>query len=329
MAINKQAGTIMLDNRPPCPTSPNENNYITSVNLTQGQEQAKVPMVNYHHVLKVADTGSMNKMVLCITVYMRSSTSMLSADAIDRQLNCLDINRESRVSYHKRNAIVPFSIRYQEQTALILDRREGTIVPYAGSFDPIKKPRPRPKVDLDNETNRVWKLLLENINSKDIDGTDEDKAKWGEEERNLFRGRADSFVARMHIVQESVAIAGQSSKNYCNFVVRPPIGVIPVPMDSARRDEESPTSSIPRFSPELPRRSYKIRPPPPLAELCLSGRRETLSGSLDLEWDIEQKPQLNFEGAPPFAGDRSYPPPPFGWRVVPMIQPLDRHDFGV
>lgn len=126
---------------------------------------------------------------------------MLSVDAIDRQFKCLDINRESSVPYRERNAIIPFSIRYQEQNALILYRREGTVVPYAGSFDPIKKPRPRPKVDLDDETNRVWKLLLENINSEGIDGTDEEKAKWWEEERNVFRGRADSFIARMHLVQ--------------------------------------------------------------------------------------------------------------------------------
>ncbi|KAJ1419493.1 Permuted single zf-CXXC unit [Sesbania bispinosa] len=39
------------------------------------------------------------------------------------------------------------------------------------------------------------------INSHGIDGTDEDKAKWWEEERNVFRGRADSFIARMHLVQ--------------------------------------------------------------------------------------------------------------------------------
>ncbi|KAI9086381.1 hypothetical protein K1719_031835 [Acacia pycnantha] len=39
------------------------------------------------------------------------------------------------------------------------------------------------------------------INSHGIDGTDEEKAKWWEEERRVFRGRADSFIARMHLVQ--------------------------------------------------------------------------------------------------------------------------------
>ncbi|KAJ1376318.1 Permuted single zf-CXXC unit [Sesbania bispinosa] len=39
------------------------------------------------------------------------------------------------------------------------------------------------------------------INSHGIDGSDEEKAKRWEEERNVFRGRADSFIARMHLVQ--------------------------------------------------------------------------------------------------------------------------------
>ncbi|KAJ1418870.1 Permuted single zf-CXXC unit [Sesbania bispinosa] len=39
------------------------------------------------------------------------------------------------------------------------------------------------------------------INSHGIDGSDEEKAKRWEEERNVFQGRADSFIARMHLVQ--------------------------------------------------------------------------------------------------------------------------------
>ncbi|KAI5395863.1 DNA glycosylase/AP lyase ROS1 [Lathyrus oleraceus] len=78
---------------------------------------------------------------------------------------------------------------------------QTALVPFQGSFDPIKKQRPRPKVDLDDETDRVWKLLLLDINHDGVDGTDEDKAKWWEGERNVFRGRAESFIARMHLVQ--------------------------------------------------------------------------------------------------------------------------------
>ncbi|KAL4592073.1 hypothetical protein LXL04_005054 [Taraxacum kok-saghyz] len=97
------------------------------------------------------------------------------------------IKRFEHMDIHD-NAIVPF-------------QGHGSVVPYDGLFNPIKKRKPRPKVDLDDETSRVWRLLLEDINSQGIDGTDENKAKWWEEERRVFRGRAESFIARMHLVQ--------------------------------------------------------------------------------------------------------------------------------
>jgi endonuclease III len=127
---------------------------------------------------------------------------MFSIDAMVEQFKHLNINREgSNFAQLQHNAVVPYNTQNQEHNALVLYKRDGTVVPFEGLFDPIKKRRPRPKVDLDDETNRVWKLLLENINNQGIDGTDEEKAKWWEEERRVFRGRADSFIARMHLVQ--------------------------------------------------------------------------------------------------------------------------------
>ncbi|KDP42755.1 hypothetical protein JCGZ_23695 [Jatropha curcas] len=126
---------------------------------------------------------------------------MFSIDAIAEQLQHLDISRESsRIVRKEQNALVPYVIENNQQSALVLYRRAGTIVPFT-AFEPIKKRHPRPKVDLDEETNRVWKLLLGNINSEGIDGTDEEKIKWWEEEREVFRGRVNSFIARMHLVQ--------------------------------------------------------------------------------------------------------------------------------
>lgn len=101
--------------------------------------------------------------------------------------------------YKEQNAIVPYNMRYKQQNALVL-YTDGTIV----QVGPTKKQRPRPRVELDEETNRVWKLLLENINSEGIDGTDQEKVKWWEEERTVFQGRADSFIARMHLVQGNI-----------------------------------------------------------------------------------------------------------------------------
>ncbi|EFH57709.1 hypothetical protein ARALYDRAFT_482629 [Arabidopsis lyrata subsp. lyrata] len=115
-----------------------------------------------------------------------------SIETISEQLRLLDINREN-----SETALIPYSMRSQGNQIILFGGGAGAIVPVT----PVKKRRPRPKVDLDDETDRVWKLLLENINSEGVDGSDEQKAKWWEEERNVFRGRADSFIARMHLVQ--------------------------------------------------------------------------------------------------------------------------------
>ncbi|KAF8042529.1 hypothetical protein BT93_A0993 [Corymbia citriodora subsp. variegata] len=123
---------------------------------------------------------------------------MTSLDAIIKQLEHLDINRETDGI---QNALASYEMTNHEHNALVLYKRDGTIMPFDNSFGQMKKRRPRPKVDLDEETSRVWKLLLENINSEGIDGTDEEKARWWEEERRVFQGRADSFIARMHLVQ--------------------------------------------------------------------------------------------------------------------------------
>ncbi|XP_019175019.1 PREDICTED: protein ROS1-like isoform X2 [Ipomoea nil] len=109
-----------------------------------------------------------------------------------------------RFTYLNRNAdnqgqytLSTRNVKFQRETALVLYQRDGTIAPFTG----VKKRKPRPKVDLDDETTTVWKLLLQNINSRGIDGTDEEKTKWWEEERKVFRRRADSFIARMRLVQ--------------------------------------------------------------------------------------------------------------------------------
>ncbi|CAI9773035.1 unnamed protein product [Fraxinus pennsylvanica] len=88
----------------------------------------------------------------------------------------------------------------EQQGALVPYKQDGAIVPYE-EFDPIKKRRPRPKVDLDPETNRLWNLLMGKEGREGTETTDKNKEKWWEEERKVFRGRVDSFIARMHLVQ--------------------------------------------------------------------------------------------------------------------------------
>ncbi|KAM7267610.1 hypothetical protein ACFE04_009776 [Oxalis oulophora] len=85
-----------------------------------------------------------------------------------------------------------------EQQALVPYINDGTMVPCDG-LELIKKRKPRAKVDLDPETSRIWNLLMGNEVTEGLD--EEAKEKKWEEEREVFRGRADSFIARMHLVQ--------------------------------------------------------------------------------------------------------------------------------
>lgn len=96
------------------------------------------------------------------------------------------------------------SLNERTQNALVPYKGDGMVVPYDG-FEFIKKRKQRPKVDLDPETERVWKLLMWKDGSEGLEGTDKEKEKWWEEERKVFRGRVDSFIARMHLVQGTIS----------------------------------------------------------------------------------------------------------------------------
>ncbi|XP_047324333.1 uncharacterized protein LOC124927883 isoform X2 [Impatiens glandulifera] len=96
---------------------------------------------------------------------------------------------------------------YRETTkgkmALVPYKEVDAVVPYEG-FDIGKKKQQRPKVDLDPETDRVWKLLMGSKEGSEAnEAEDKDKAseKWWDEERKVFHGRVESFIARMHLVQ--------------------------------------------------------------------------------------------------------------------------------
>ncbi|KAF3795397.1 ROS1 protein [Nymphaea thermarum] len=114
-------------------------------------------------------------------------------DQITQRLKRLDIS--------KKDANWSATVRDARDQNAIVPYVDGTMVPYVGSFEPVRRRRSRPKVDLDLETNRVWNLLMGSATSGGIDGTDAEKAKWWEEERKVFRGRVDSFIARMHLIQ--------------------------------------------------------------------------------------------------------------------------------
>ncbi|KAG6765128.1 hypothetical protein POTOM_029145 [Populus tomentosa] len=109
-------------------------------------------------------------------------------EEIIHHMECLSLNARSK------------KIKNKEQNALVPYKGGGTLVPYDG-FEFVKKHKPRPKVDLDPESDRVWKLLMGKEGSEGLEKTDTGKEQWWEEERKVFHGRVDSFIARMHLVQ--------------------------------------------------------------------------------------------------------------------------------
>lgn len=140
-----------------------------------------------------------------------NSGSKLSTNAMIEEMKMLDINREGKISlYEKQNEIVTYKMQNQEHSALVVYRGDGSIVPFEGALDPIKKRRRFAKVDLDEETVRVWKLLMDNSNKELVEGPDEAKDKWWEEERSVFSGRTDSFIAKMHLIQGTVTYSAST-----------------------------------------------------------------------------------------------------------------------
>ncbi|KAM1413311.1 hypothetical protein ACFXTO_025927 [Malus domestica] len=110
----------------------------------------------------------------------------ISIDNIIHEFNNLNLNgRCSKILQHEQNALVPY-------------KGDGAVVPYERF---IKRRKPRPKVELDPETNRIWNLLMGKEGSGGIKGNDKKKEEYWEEERNVFQGRVESFIARMHLVQ--------------------------------------------------------------------------------------------------------------------------------
>ncbi|KAI3924159.1 hypothetical protein MKX01_029694 [Papaver californicum] len=111
-----------------------------------------------------------------------------SLDQLVQKFYSISINRESTPAIMQgHNAIVPFGRLGSNSRALVM-------------VEP-KKRKPRAKVDLDPETDRVWKLLMGKESDHSVEGADVDKEKWWEEEREVFRGRTKSFIARMHQIQ--------------------------------------------------------------------------------------------------------------------------------
>ncbi|XP_038893269.1 transcriptional activator DEMETER-like isoform X3 [Benincasa hispida] len=116
-----------------------------------------------------------------------AKTTGLLENEILRKMKSLSLNDDEGSIRTEQNAIVPY-------------KGNGAVVPYAES-EYSRKRKARPRVDLDPETERIWNLLMGKEGSEGIESHEKGKEKWWEEERKVFRGRADSFIARMHLVQ--------------------------------------------------------------------------------------------------------------------------------
>eukprot|EP01018_Ginkgo_biloba_P008217 Gb_33269 [translate_table: standard] len=118
--------------------------------------------------------------------------------SIIEQLERLSLDEKHVCSVHKTLEIIPF----ERKGELVTYAGNHEVVPYEGPFDPSKKKKIRPRVILDAETNRVWNLLMGKGESDDKEtAPNEDRERWWDVERQLFKGRVVSFIARMRTVQ--------------------------------------------------------------------------------------------------------------------------------
>lgn len=75
-------------------------------------------------------------------------------DALAKKFRDLDINRKVRdIASHEENALVPYNQQNQKGKTTV--KGNGIIIPLEGPFDLIRKRRPWPKVDLEDEADRV------------------------------------------------------------------------------------------------------------------------------------------------------------------------------
>ncbi|PKA55371.1 Transcriptional activator DEMETER [Apostasia shenzhenica] len=126
-----------------------------------------------------------------------SNFTELVLEHVIQTFRLMDINKDKvDCPAQVQNALVPFL----GDGMIVPFSGSNAIVPYEQSLDRIKQRSWRGEVQLDSETIRVWKLLQANGCEDGIDGMVPDMVKWWENERQVFYGRAKSFIARMNLI---------------------------------------------------------------------------------------------------------------------------------
>ncbi|XP_017246804.2 DNA glycosylase/AP lyase ROS1 [Daucus carota subsp. sativus] len=171
---------------------------ISHTSMQQKQPRSRQRKILGIQVAKSAQNSNLIDQQLISSAFFLAGSSpgaMLSVDALADHLRLLDINAERKQGANPNTSAGSCnSARCQEQNTLVVYQRDGTLMN-------VKEQTPRPRVKLDQETIRVWNLLLQDINSEGINGNDEETKKWWEDERRTFNARANSFIKCMHLIQ--------------------------------------------------------------------------------------------------------------------------------
>lgn len=183
-------------------TTPEKKPIAPTVSSSKRRQPRNSQTVPISFIQVCQSSSSIQRMLDAGSLSQMSAPNTDPVDELVRRLGCLNINSSSMISTAQpEGALVPYD-------------GDKKIIPYEGKFDQTKKKHSRPKVDLDAETDRVWKLLMWKEDSDGTERMDAEKEKWWEEERRVFHGRADSFIARMHLVQ------GTYSNSSMNFILK-------------------------------------------------------------------------------------------------------------
>ncbi|CAM6010506.1 unnamed protein product [Sphagnum balticum] len=142
------------------------------------REQQHQQLVSRLNVISNNDGGQLESLV----------SDVKSQETVYKQLdNC---TRESGYDVNHSSAlIVPYE-----------GKESRGLVPYDGPFLPLRRRKPRPKVVLDTETVRVWKLLMGRGGNQESEMDADKELKW-EQERRAMKAQAETFISRMHLVQ--------------------------------------------------------------------------------------------------------------------------------
>ncbi|RDX87433.1 Transcriptional activator DEMETER, partial [Mucuna pruriens] len=165
-----------------------QNARMKDKNRFQSESNGKMPdiCIDSNRFVEQQNNGASTDECFAISEEPHQIYSTLIDEIISR-LDGLKLGKNNTTEMERQKALVPYN-------------GDQSVVPYQ-ELELVKKHKPRSKVDLDPETERTWKLLMGKGGSEGLEGTDKEKEKWWEEERNVFRGRVDSFIARMHLIQ--------------------------------------------------------------------------------------------------------------------------------